>query len=213
MTVLPGPVEVREAAAPEADDVERMVEALLFASAEPLRRCDIEECLPEGSDAKAALGRLRQRYRGRGVELRKAGRCWAFRTAEDLEWMFDRKRDRERKLSRAALETLAIVAYHQPVTRAQIEDIRGVAVSRGTLDTLMELGWVGLGKRRQTPGRPATFVVTDGFLDHFGLESVGALPGLSELRELGLPFRSADDAGAAGAVAEGGDDEKAEASA
>lgn len=196
--MIPRPTEVAEQpAAPSLDEAERMVEALLFASAEPLSRRDMDAALPEGCDTAVILENLQRRYEGRGVELRRAGSRWAFRTAEDLGWMFDREMTRERKLSRAALETLAIIAYHQPVTRAQIEEIRGVAVSRSTVHTLMELGWVGLGRRKQVPGRPVTFVVTDGFLDHFGLSSARDLPGLAEIKELGLLARAPEERDAA----------------
>ena len=170
----------------EPGDVERMVEALLFASAEPLSERDLEETLPSGSDAGAALDSLARHYRGRGVELRRIGRGWAFRTAPQYSRLFERKVTQRRKLSRAATETLAIVAYHQPVTRSEVEAIRGVAVSRGTIHTLMEQGWVGLGRRKTSPGRPVTYVVTQAFLDHFGLESTRDLPGLKELKALGL---------------------------
>lgn len=167
-------------------EVERMVEALLFASSEPQSLGELEACLPAGCDAKKALSALQVRYNGRGINLRRSGQHWAFRTAPDLCWLFEREIVQERKLSRAALETLAIVAYHQPVTRAEIEEIRGVAVSRGTVNTLMELGWVGLGRRLHAPGRPVTYTITDGFLDHFGLESPRDLPGIKELKALGL---------------------------
>ncbi|MFN3614451.1 MAG: SMC-Scp complex subunit ScpB [Rubrimonas sp.] len=163
-----------------------MVEALLFASAEPLTQRQIAERLPGGTDPAEALRRLSLRYAGRGVELRRVGDAWAFRTASDLGFLMRREQVEQRKLSRAAMETLAIIAYHQPVTRAEIEEIRGVAVSKGTLDLLIELDWVKLGRRRQTPGRPATFVTTQGFLDHFSLESPRDLPGLREMREAGL---------------------------
>lgn len=165
---------------------ERMIEAVLFASAGPLTAREIAERLPQGCDVPEALASLGRRYAGRGVELRRAGEAWAFRTATDLGFLMSREVTETRKLSRAAIETLAIVAYHQPVTRAEIEEIRGVSVSSGTLDLLIELGWVKLGRRRMTPGRPATFVVTQGFLDHFGLGSEGDLPGLTELRAAGL---------------------------
>lgn len=171
---------------PPEDQQERMVEALLFASAEPLAVRDLTRRLPAGCDAAEALRRLRARYAGRGVELVRVGDAWAFRTAADLGFLMQEQVVETRRLSRAATETLAIVAYHQPVTRAEIEEIRGVSVSRGTLDQLIEMGWVRLGRRRQTPGRPVTFVVTEAFLDHFGLASVGDLPGLAELRAAGL---------------------------
>lgn len=173
-------------ATPEAAEQERMVEALLFASAEPLTVAALSQRLPEGSDPVSALEALATRYAGRGVELRRIGDAWAFRTAPDLGFLMRREQVEPRRLSRAAIETLAIVAYHQPVTRAEIEDIRGVAVSKGTVDLLMELDWVRLGRRRMSPGRPVTFVTTRAFLDHFGLESARDLPGLKELRAAGL---------------------------
>jgi segregation and condensation protein B len=146
----------------------------------------IAERLPHGSDVAEALAALRHRYEGRGVQLGRFGEAWAFRTSADLGFLMSREVVETRKLSRAAIETLAIVAYHQPVTRAEIEEIRGVSVSGGTLDLLIELGWVRLGRRRAAPGRPMTFVVTQGFLDHFGLESERDLPGVGELRAAGL---------------------------
>ena len=181
--------------APEGGDVERMVEALLFASAEPLPTAKIQERLPDGSDASQALEALRRRYQGRGVNLVRVGQGWAFRTAADLGWLMRREAQETRRLSRAATETLAIIAYHQPVTRAEIEEIRGVSVSRGTLDLLLELDWIKLGRRRETPGRPVTFVATQAFLDHFGLESARDLPGLSELRAAGLLDSAVPNAG------------------
>jgi segregation and condensation protein B len=171
---------------PPLPEQERMIEALLFASAEPIPLGELAARLPEGCDAPEALRSLRQRYAGRGIELVRVGDAWAFRTAADLAWLMQHATHEQRKLSRAAIETLAIIAYHQPVTRTEIEEIRGVSLSRGTLDQLVELGWVRLGRRRQTPGRPVTFVTTEGFLDHFGLESARDLPGLGELREAGL---------------------------
>ena len=171
---------------PPIEEQERMVEAVLFASRDPLTPAEIASRLPQGCDAAQAVERLRRRYEGRGVTLVRAGESWAFRTAPDLGWLLAREIEETRPLSRAAIETLAIIAYHQPVTRAEIEDIRGVAVSKGTLDLLMERGWVRLGRRRMTPGRPATYVVTEGFLDHFGLSSAKDLPGLKELRDAGL---------------------------
>lgn len=164
----------------------RMIEAILFASAAPLSLRELTERLPAGCDAAEALAELRRRYDGRGVVLEKTGDGYAFRTAADLSFLMQAETVEQRKLSRAAVETLAIIAYHQPVTRAEIEEIRGVSVSRGTIDQLLELEWVRLGRRRMTPGRPTTFVVTESFLDHFGLESARDLPGLSELRAAGL---------------------------
>ena len=172
--------------APSMGEQERMVEAVLFASAEPVTLAELTQRLPEGSDPAEALVTLRRRYEGRGVQIVKVGNAYAFRTAADLGHLMHKESVETRKLSRAAIETLAIVAYHQPVTRAEIEEIRGVAVSRGTVDQLIELDWIRFGRRRMTPGRPVTFVVTDHFLDHFGLETTRDLPGLKELRAAGL---------------------------
>ena len=185
MTWTPGQVS-RLAPSPPLYEQERMVEAILFASARPMTLREIGQRLPAGCDAGEALRLLRARYEGRGVHLARVGDAWAFRTAADLAFLMQEEAVETRRLSRAATETLAIIAYHQPVTRAEIEEIRGVAVSRGTLDQLIELEWVRLGRRRQTPGRPVTFVVTETFLDHFGLESARDLPGLAELRAAGL---------------------------
>lgn len=172
-------------APPEAEQ-ERMVEAILFASAEPVTVAELAARLPHGADPGAALAALRTRYQGRGVAVMQVGEAWAIRTAPDLGFLMRKETVEQRKLSRAAIETLAIIAYHQPVTRAEIEEIRGVAVSRGTVDQLLELGWVRFGRRKMTPGRPVTYIVTQGFLDHFGLESARDLPGLKELRSAGL---------------------------
>ncbi len=171
---------------PDALEQERMVEALLFASATPLSPRALARRLPDGCDIRGALDRLAARYADRGVRLVRVGEGWAFRTAPDLAGLLREEVVESRKLSRAGVETLAIIAYHQPITRAEIEEIRGVSISRGTIDQLLDLGWIRPGRRRQTPGRPATFVVTEGFLDHFGLESAGDLPGLAELRAAGL---------------------------
>jgi len=165
---------------------ERMVEAILFASADPVTVTELAGRMPHGSDPAEALAHLRRRYKGRGVHVVRVGDAWALRTAPDLGFLMQKETVETRKLSRAAIETLAIVAYHQPVTRAEIEEIRGVSVSRGTIDQLIELEWIRFGRRRMTPGRPVTFVVTQGFLDHFGLESARDLPGLKELRAAGL---------------------------
>ena len=165
---------------------ERMVEAVLFASAAPVTVAELHARLPHGCDAPAALERLAGRYAGRGVRVVRVGDAWAMRTAEDLAFLMTRETVETRKLSRAAVETLAIVAYHQPVTRAEIEEIRGVSVSKGTVEQLMDLDWIRLGRRRTTPGRPATFVVTRAFMDHFGLTTAQDLPGLRELRAAGL---------------------------
>ncbi|MEH6775312.1 MAG: SMC-Scp complex subunit ScpB [Cereibacter changlensis] len=172
--------------APAMSEQERMVEAILFASADPVTVAELAARLPHGSDPAEALAALRRRYEGRGVALVRVGDAWAFRTAPDLGHLMRKETVEQRKLSRAAVETLAIVAYHQPVTRAEIEEIRGVAVSRGTVDQLLELEWIRFGRRRMTPGRPVTFVVTEQFLDHFGLESARDLPGLKDLRAAGL---------------------------
>jgi segregation and condensation protein B len=172
--------------APPLAEQERMVEAILFATAEPVTVAEMDARMPHGSDAAEAVRMLARRYEGRGVNVVRVGDAWAIRTAPDLGFLMRRETTEPRKLSRAAIETLAIVAYHQPVTRAEIEEIRGVSVSRGTVDQLIELGWVRFGRRKLTPGRPVTFVVTDAFLDHFGLESARDLPGLKELRAAGL---------------------------
>lgn len=172
-------------APPEAEQ-ERMVEAILFATAEPVTVAELNARMPHGADAKVALEHLKKRYEGRGVKVVKIGEAWAIRTAPDLGFLMQKETVETRKLSRAAIETLAIIAYHQPVTRAEIEEIRGVSVSRGTVDQLIELDWVRLGRRKMTPGRPVTFVVTEGFLDHFGLSTAKDLPGLKELRAAGL---------------------------
>lgn len=172
--------------APPMGEQERMVEAILFATAEPVSVRELSARMPHGSDPAEALVHLRKRYEGRGVQLCRIDDAWAMRTAPDLGFLMQRETVETRKLSRAAIETLAIIAYHQPVTRAEIEEIRGVAVSRGTVDQLLEMEWIRFGRRKMTPGRPVTFVVTSEFLDHFGLESARDLPGLKELRAAGL---------------------------
>lgn len=172
--------------APPMGEQERMVEAILFATAEPVTVRELEARMPHGCDAAEALVHLRKRYGGRGVHLVKVGDAWAMRTAPDLGFLMQKETVETRKLSRAAIETLAIIAYHQPVTRAEIEEVRGVSVSRGTVDQLLEMEWIRFGRRKMTPGRPVTFVVTEAFLDHFGLESARDLPGLKELRAAGL---------------------------
>lgn len=164
----------------------RMAEALLFAAAEPLDEATLRKRLPRGTRVPAVLAALEDQYRPRGVNLKKVAGRWAFMTAPDLQHMLEEHRQVQRKLSRAAIETLAIIAYHQPCTRAEIEDIRGVSLSRGTLDVLMEVNWVRVRGRRRVPGRPVTYGVTDEFLVHFGLESADALPGIEELRASGL---------------------------
>src|SRR6056297_224899 len=172
--------------APPVAAQERMSEAILFTSVEPVSLKEMEARMPHGCDAAEAMVHLRNRYEGRGVRVVKVGDAWAIRTAPDLGFLMQKETVETSKLSRAAIETLAIVAYHQPVTRAEIEEIRGVSVSRGTVDQLLELEWIRFGRRRMTPGRPVTFVVTQTFLDHFGLESARDLPGLKELRASGL---------------------------
>ncbi|MDG2259199.1 MAG: SMC-Scp complex subunit ScpB [Paracoccaceae bacterium] len=172
--------------APPIAEQERMVEAILFASAEPVPVRELNSRMPHGCDAAEALVHLRKRYEGRGVHVVKVGDAWALRTAADLSFLMKKETIETRKLSRAAIETLAIIAYHQPVSRAEIEEIRGVSVSRGTLDQLLEMEWIRFGRRRMSPGRPITFIVTEGFLDHFGLENARDLPGLKELRSAGL---------------------------
>ena len=172
--------------APPMGEQERMVEAILFASAEPVTVRELEARMPHGCDAAEAIVHLRKRYEGRGVNLSKVGDAWTMRTSPDLGFLMQKETVETRKLSRAAIETLAIIAYHQPVTRAEIEEIRGVSVSRGTVDQLLEMEWIRFGRRKMTPGRPVTFVVTQNFLGHFGLETARDLPGLKELRSAGL---------------------------
>ncbi len=171
----------------EAFDAEmRLLEALLFAAVEPIDTQTLRERMPEGVDVGALLARLAQDYSGRGVNLVRVADKWRFQTAPDLEEHLTEIKEAPRKLSNAALETLAIIAYHQPVTRAEIEDVRGVAVSKGTIDVLMELNWVRLRGRRRTPGRPVTYGTTDGFLAHFNLETIADLPGRDDLKAAGL---------------------------
>jgi segregation and condensation protein B len=167
-------------------EIERRVEALLFAAAEPLALDDLARRLPLHADVEAALDALQARYAGRGVELVCVAERWRFSTPADLAFLMTEERQETRRLSKAALETLAIVAYHQPVTRAEIEAVRGVGLSKGTLDLLLEIGWVRLRGRRRTPGRPLTFATTDGFLEHFGLASLADLPGAREMKAQGL---------------------------
>jgi segregation and condensation protein B len=172
--------------APPMGEQERMVEAILFATADPVTVKELTGRMPHGCDPAEAIAHLRKRYDGRGVNVVRVGDAWAIRTASDLGFLMQKETVETRKLSRAAIETLAIVAYHQPVTRAEIEEIRGVSVSRGTIDQLIEMEWIRFGRRKMTPGRPVTFVVTQEFLDHFGLENARDLPGLKELRAAGL---------------------------
>lgn len=164
----------------------RLLEALLFASPEPLDQAALAKRMPEGVDIKAALAQLQADYSTRGVHLVRVANKWTFRTAGDLAWLMTRETTETRRLSRAAIEMLAIIAYHQPVTRAEIEEIRGVITSKGTLDVLLETGWVRPRGRRKTPGRPLTFGTTEAFLSQFSLEALSDLPGLEELKGTGL---------------------------
>jgi segregation and condensation protein B len=164
----------------------RILEAVLFASAQPLTEDELKARLPENAKIKPLLDRLQGEYEKRGVNLMHVAGKWAFRTALDLGFLLSHEAREEKKLSRAAIETLAIIAYHQPVTRAEIEDIRGVQASKGTIDVLLEAGWVRIRGRRKVVGRPVTFGTTPDFLDHFGLEVISDLPGLDELKNAGL---------------------------
>ena len=193
----------------------RLLEAILFASADPLSERVLANRLPEGAELRELLKELQEAYRDRGVNLARAGKSWAFRTAPDLSQQLNMQVDVPRKPSRAAIETLAIIAYHQPVTRAEIEEVRGVGLSRGTLDVLLEAGWIKPKGRRRTPGRPTTWGTTDDFLDHFGLEDVRDLPGMDELKAAGLldsgPAISAYQSSAAAGQDDGGGDGQDEA--
>jgi segregation and condensation protein B len=171
---------------PAVSEIERQIEALLFAAAGPLSAAELARRLPEGADVGRAPAALKARYAGRGVELECVADRWRFRTAPDLGWLMTEERDDPRRLSKAALETLAIIAYHQPVTRAEIEQVRGVGLSKGTLDLLLELGFVRLRGRRRSPGRPVTYGTTDAFLEHFGLPSLMDLPGMTDMKAAGL---------------------------
>ena len=172
--------------APSIPEQQRMVEAILFASSTPVTVAELKNRMPQGSDPVFALDKLKEQYSSRGVNLVKVGDGWAMRTSADLSFLMRKETIETRKLSRAAVETLAIIAYHQPVTRLEIEEVRGVGVSKGTVDLLLEMDWIKFGRRKMTPGRPVTFVVTQHFLDHFGLESAKDLPGLKELKSAGL---------------------------
>jgi segregation and condensation protein B len=194
MRVIVGDRDQTEAEAEERPEELRILEALLFAAEEPLDEKTLAARLPVGVDVQALLTQLQQDYAARGVNLVRVAGKWALRTAGDLAWLLTREAIVPRKLSRAAIETLAIVAYHQPVTRAEIEDIRGVTTSKGTLDVLLETGWVRLRGRRKAPGRPVTYGTTEAFLSHFGLDALGDLPGLDELKGAGL-FEAALPAG------------------
>jgi segregation and condensation protein B len=164
----------------------RLLEALLFAASEPLDEKSLAKHLPAGVDVRATLKRLQIEYAPRGVNLVHIGNKWTFRTANDLSWLLTHEAVEPKKLSRAAIETLAIIAYHQPVTRAEIEEIRGVSAAKGTLDVLLETGWIRPRGRRKAPGRPLTYGTTADFLGHFGLEALGDLPGLDDLKGSGL---------------------------
>jgi segregation and condensation protein B len=164
----------------------RLLEALLFAASAPLDEKTLAERLPEDVDIKASLHALQEEYALRGVNLVRIGNKWSFRTASDLSWLLTKEAVVPKKLSRAAVETLAVIAYHQPVTRAEVEEIRGVIMSKGTFDVLMETGWIRPRGRRKTPGRPITYGTTEDFLSYFGLEALGDLPGLEELKGSGL---------------------------
>ena len=179
------PSDPAEALAMRAEEL-RVLVALLFASNEPLDEATLKKKLPDGIDIKSALEQLQADYAMRGVNLVRVNGQWSFRTATDLSWLMTRESTETKRLSRAAIEMLAIIAYHQPVTRAEIEEIRGVVTSKGTLDVLLETGWIRPRGRRKTPGRPLTFGTTEQFLSQFNLEAVGDLPGLDELRGTGL---------------------------
>jgi len=194
-------------AAPPIAEQERMIEAVLFATSEPVTLQELESRMPHGCDPAEAMVHLRRRYEGRGVQVMKIGDTYAMRTASDLGFLMQKETVEVRKLSRAAIETLAIIAYHQPVTRAEIEEIRGVSVSRGTVDQLLEMEWIRFGRRKMTPGRPVTFVVTQEFLDHFGLENARDLPGLKELRSAGL-LENRSPPGTVPLMGEGEDEEE-----
>jgi segregation and condensation protein B len=183
-----GPAEADEAmaSAEERPEELRLLEALLFAASEPLDEKVLAERLPEGVDVRAVLRRLQAEYAPRGVNLVHIGKKWTFRTANDLAWLLTHEAIEPKKLSRAAVETLAIIAYHQPVTRAEIEDIRGISAAKGTVDVLLETGWIRPRGSRKAPGRPLTYGTTENFLSHFGLEALSDLPGLDELKGSGL---------------------------
>ena len=170
----------------EFSDQIRAVEALLFAASDPLDEKTLKDMLPVDTNIEEIMNNLLNLYKGRGVELKKVNNKWMFKTASDLSFIMQKEAKIQKKLSRAALETLSIIAYHQPVSRAEIEEIRGVTVSPGTIDTLMEINWVKIKGRRKTPGNPITYGTTDEFLVHFDLENTKELPGLNELKSTGL---------------------------
>jgi segregation and condensation protein B len=179
------PVESEKAPEARAEEL-RLLEAMLFASAEPLDEKSLAARLPQGVDVPSALARLQEEYAPCGINLVRISGKWTFRTASDLSWLLSKETIEPRKLSRAAIETLAIIAYHQPVTRTEIEEIRGVTTSKGSVDVLLETGWIRPRGRRKAPGRPVTYGTSEAFLSHFGLEAVGDLPGLDELKGSGL---------------------------
>ena len=183
----PAPMNDEQSTEPAArPDELRLLEALLFAASEPLDEATLAKQLPDGVDVRQALALLRLEYAPRGVNLMRVGKKWTFRTAPELAWLLTKESVETRKLSRAAVETLAIIAYHQPVTRAEIEEIRGVQTAAGTLDVLLKTGWIRPRGRRKAPGRPITYGTTEAFLSNFGLEEVADLPGLDELKGAGL---------------------------
>ena len=194
----------------DSSTIRKVIEARIFASADPVSSRELEKHLPEGVDLDSILTEIAQSYGDdSGIELKRIGTAWAFRTKAEIATLLTIEKHKERPLSRAALEVMAIIAYHQPATRAEIEEIRGVSISSGTIDILLEQGWIKPKGRRRTPGRPLTWGTTDGFLDHFGLDDLSALPGLDDLKEAGL-LRSAqsisDRGGLASLLAESGDD-------
>ncbi|MET0633033.1 MAG: SMC-Scp complex subunit ScpB [Xanthobacteraceae bacterium] len=185
LKVITSQDEPDDAIEPRAEEL-RLLEAMLFASAEPVNEKDLAARLPQGVDVRAALSRLQEDYATRGVNLVRIGGKWTFRTAGDLSWLLSKETVETRKLSRAAIETLAIIAYHQPVTRTEIEEIRGVTTSKGSVDVLLQTGWIRPRGRRKAPGRPVTYGTSEAFLSHFGLDALGDLPGLDELKGSGL---------------------------
>src|SRR5680860_1103650 len=187
-TTLPLPLPQNVTRLPSADRGEklRVLEALLFAASEPLDEAYLAEHVPVGEDITALIEELQAFYTGRGINLVRTAGKWTFRTADDLSFVLQRHAVEQRRLSRAALETLSIIAYHQPVTRAEIEEIRGVATSKGTIDVLLETGWIKLRGRRRAPGRPVTYGTTEAFLERFGFEQIQDLPDLAELKGAGL---------------------------
>ena len=171
---------------------ERIIEALLFSSQDPVSIKRLVNVLPENSEVETIIANLKEKYEGRGINIKRSGAFISFRTAKDLEYLFNEVKVQKKSLSRAARETLTIIAYHQPVTKLEIEEIRGVSVASGTIDSLMELEWISLGRRKNTPGRPLTFQVTEKFLDYFDLTSTKDLPGLKEMKDLGIAVNKVD---------------------